>query len=294
MSRWRGGAFTARLFSPISASVLLRSTPVPRIAGQAGLVLALVFPILVPQQRIMRQIRYPVMQLEQSANREMWNSLQSVLPPSPGNKRILALHDPFEGPWKLAFLTQLGFNNSRIVVDTPHTLIHGGTDASYEDYDYVIDYDHGKFSRVAANDLTRLVSSRKCSKTQPLPPGKYDETDPRIVFLGPWIVSEDFPAAWSKTVTYTNDRNARACLSIEGSGFRYVYTRAFNRGIAEITVDGNPQPPVDLYGSTIGWQSKTVISGLSPGLHDVAIEVTGQKNPRAHDTYVDFDAVEVF
>ncbi len=174
------------------------------------------------------------------------------------------------------------------------SLIHAGMDASYEDYDYVIDYDHGKFSRIAGNDLTRLVATRKCSKTQPLPPGKYDDTDPRIVFLGPWVQSSDFPAAWSKTVTYTNDGSARACLSIEGSGFRYIYSRAFNRGIAEITVDGNRQPPIDLYGSTIGWQSMTAISGLSPGRHEVSLIVTGRKNPRATHAYVDLDAVEVF
>ena len=190
---------------------LLRHAPVPRVAGQAGVVLALFFLILLPQERIMRRFRFPVMQLEQSANRQAWNSLQSVLPPNPGNKRILALRDPFENRYGLLFLTQLGFNNSGIVVDTPRTLIHGGRDASYADYDYVIDYDHGKFSRVAARD------------------GKYDEPDPRIGFLGPWIETKEHPAAWSRTIACTND--------------------------------GKPQPPVDLYGSTIGWQSKTVISG---------------------------------
>lgn len=152
----------------------------------------------------------------------------------------------------------------------------------------------GKFHLVTANDLRLSTYAKKCSHTQPLPPGKYDDTNPGVLFQGTWTRSKDFPSAYQKTIVYSNAETAEACLSFEGTGLRYFYTKAFNRGLAEITIDGKPQPLLDLYSPAIAWQSSTVISGLSTGRHDVSIKVTGQKNPRAQDTYIDFDAIEVF
>ena len=141
-----GGALMADLLQR-----LLGYTRSLRIAGQAAVALALFFVVLRPEEKTLRRYLYPVVHQEQFANLETWHSLQSVLPANPGNKKILALHDPFENGYYLMFLAHLGFNNPALVVDTPRTLSAAGRMVSREGYDYVIDYDQGTFFRVPAN-----------------------------------------------------------------------------------------------------------------------------------------------
>lgn len=110
----------------------------------------------------------------------------------------------------------------------------------------------------------------------------------------PLLPLNTFPRAWNTTVSYSNEPGARACMTIEGTGFDYIYTRAFNRGVAEIQIDSRRAAVVDLYSPTIEWQSKLSISGLAPSRHEVAILVLNRKRPEATDSYVDLDAVRVF
>jgi hypothetical protein len=134
----------------------------------------------------------------------------------------------------------------------------------------------------------------QCSPNEPLKPGIYDDSDPRITWIGPWTKGVKFADAWQHTISYSNAPDSLACLSIEGSGLRYVYTKAYNRGIAEVSVDGEKKALVNLYSKTTQWQMKTVISGLGPGRHEVSIRITAKKDAAAADYYVDLDSVEVF
>ena len=50
---------------------------------------------------------------------------------------------------------------------------------------------------------------------------------------------------------------------------------------------------VDLYSLSPQYQTVLEKTGLSPGDHTVAIEVSGQKNPQSKGYYINIDAFEV-
>ena len=66
-----------------------------------------------------------------------------------------------------------------------------------------------------------------------LPPGEFDDFDDRLLYTGLWFRGQ-FADASRGTLTYSNDPGATVVLRFNGTEVRYVYTKAFNRGIAEI------------------------------------------------------------
>ena len=62
-----------------------------------------------------------------------------------------------------------------------------------------------------------------------------------------------------------------------GRGFRYTYAGAYNRGMAEILVDGKRERVVDLYDPKIVWQARVTVEGLAPGMHEIAIRALGHR-----------------
>jgi hypothetical protein len=128
--------------------------------------------------------------------------------------------------------------------------------------------------------------------TEPLRTGRYDETDPRMVFTGKWTQARNLPSAYRDAVAFSDGPGSEVRFNLVGRGFRYTFTRAFNRGMAEIVVDGDRKAIVDLYGPAIVWQAQTTVADLSPGPHRVAIRVLHQKNPAANGYYIDIDSIE--
>jgi hypothetical protein len=126
-------------------------------------------------------------------------------------------------------------------------------------------------------------SLRKC--------GKCDDTNWSITYAGHWVRGE-FEGSSNGTLTYSNDPAAVARFSFEGTELRYWYTKAFNRGLAAVFVDGISKGTVDLYSPTIEWQSSSLFAGLTPGRHTVEIRATGRHDPASADTYIDIDALE--
>jgi hypothetical protein len=126
-----------------------------------------------------------------------------------------------------------------------------------------------------------------------IPPGMYDDTDPRIALHAPWMRDTQFQEAYRHTLAYTNIPDASISLRFTGSSFTYVYTRAHNRGIAEVWIDGRLKGHLDLYASDTEWQSRTTYGALSPGTHTIRIRVTGQHFLQASDCFVDLDAIIV-
>ena len=132
-----------------------------------------------------------------------------------------------------------------------------------------------------------------CSPGAPLPPGSYDETDPRIVFAGNWTKARQFAEPWQHTITYSNVPGSVACFAIEGTSFDYIYSGAFNRGRAAILVDGEQKDKVDLYSPKIEWQSHHTIGGLKPGRHVITIRGLPEKSTAATDFFIDVDRIIV-
>jgi hypothetical protein len=126
-----------------------------------------------------------------------------------------------------------------------------------------------------------------------LAPGLYDDSDPRITWSGPWTLDTRFSDADQQTVTYSNVPGASASLAFEGNAITYIFTRADNRGIAEVRIDGQRKDRADLYSPVTFWKSRKRYEGLGAGHHVIEIRVTGDRNPRANNSYVDLDALLV-
>ena len=124
----------------------------------------------------------------------------------------------------------------------------------------------------------------------PAPPGAYDDADARIRLREPWTRDPQFQDAYQHTLTYSNIPGASVSMAFQGAGITYVYTRAYNRGIAEVWIDGQLKDHVDLYARNTAWGSRQRYEGLGPGKHLIEIRVTGQRNPQATGCFVDLDA----
>jgi 4-amino-4-deoxy-L-arabinose transferase-like glycosyltransferase len=71
-----------------------------------------------------------------------------------------------------------------------------------------------------------------------VPPGYYDDFDPAIRYRGDWTSSDKFDGPFLHTISFTNIPGAEAAFAFEGSSLVYMYTKAPNRGLAAITIDG--------------------------------------------------------
>ena len=72
-----------------------------------------------------------------------------------------------------------------------------------------------------------------------------------------------------------------------------MYTKAPNRGLAAITIDGVSKGTIDLYAPTVEWQSSSRFCCLGPGKHLVVIRVLGQNSPGSEGQFVDLDGFRV-
>jgi hypothetical protein len=126
-----------------------------------------------------------------------------------------------------------------------------------------------------------------------VPPGSYDDFDTALRFRGDWDHSREFDGPFRHSVSFIDVAGAEAALAFEASDVTYVFTRAPNRGIAEIRIDGVPRAAVDLYSQRVEWQSRFRICCLGPGRHEIAIRVTGRKQEASEGSFVDVDALVV-
>jgi hypothetical protein len=101
-------------------------------------------------------------------------------------------------------------------------------------------------------------------------------------------------APFNYTISWSNTPNDAISLTFVGDGIRYVFTKAYNRGIVKVTIDGEITHEIDLYAPTQPqsvnheWQ-ESVHYPLSYGTHQIHLAVTGKKNPSAAGVYIDLD-----
>jgi glycosyltransferase involved in cell wall biosynthesis len=125
------------------------------------------------------------------------------------------------------------------------------------------------------------------------PPGFHDDFDPSIVFHGDWTKSAQFDGPDRHTISYTNVPDAEVSFAFEGTALTYVFTKAWNRGLASVTIDGISQGTIDLYSPNIEWQSRQKFCCLGAGRHVAAIRVVGQSNPKSKGNFIDLDSFVV-
>lgn len=125
-------------------------------------------------------------------------------------------------------------------------------------------------------------------------PGTYDDFDPAILLRGDWERSDAFERAFRHTVSFSDVPGAEIRFAFEGSELTYVFTKAANRGIAAITIDGLFNTVrIDLYSVAPQWQSFVRFEGLGPGRHLLVIRVTGESRAGSTGKFVDLDSLQV-
>ena len=126
----------------------------------------------------------------------------------------------------------------------------------------------------------------------PVSPGVHDDIDGDIVYSGPWFHGH-FGEAFHGTVTYSDSAGASFQVVFHGSEVMYTFTKAPNRGIADVRIDSRERGDLDLYSPKVEWQSKAVFECEQAGEHTIEVVVSGRKNTRSGGAYVDVDAVRV-
>jgi len=119
----------------------------------------------------------------------------------------------------------------------------------------------------------------------------FEDDDARIIYTGTW--SElSHAAASAGHLKYSDETDATAELTFEGTGARWMLAVGPMAGKADVYLDGGYVVTVDLYRPSLRLLTLEK-TGLAPGAHTGRIEVSGTKNPSSSNYYVDIDAFEV-
>jgi hypothetical protein len=125
------------------------------------------------------------------------------------------------------------------------------------------------------------------------PPGRYDDMAGNLHFQGDWVRSSDFAEPYLHSISYSDTPGSEVAFAFDGRSLIYMFTRAPNRGIAEVLVDGKLSATVDEWARGIAWQSQERLCCFPPGRHEVTIRVSGRKRPEAEGRFIDVDGLIV-
>lgn len=148
-------------------------------------------------------------------------------------------------------------------------------------------------SNSSGTDWGFLISNVSCVPAAP-GAGTYDNFHSAINYSWGWIHDTQFWQPSNGTISYSDSASASAEFTFYGTSISYFFTRAWNRGIANIYIDNQSKGTVDLYSPNVEWQQGAWFGGLSPGNHTIRIEVSGSKHPASQGTYVDLDGFIVW
>ncbi|MGA2575510.1 MAG: hypothetical protein ABSH24_05730 [Bryobacteraceae bacterium] len=265
--------------------------------GVQALLLAAILALITPWQRRCIQMQAKAAHQMQGRFRNYIEQIHAAIPAPRKGARILLLSDADgRDDWDVYFLIRLYYGDPKLYVArmsvwrAQHAHLDPGS------YDYVLDWVHHRFVLVD-NKLPRIDSDRQpvaIARAELLlvQPGIYDDFDPAIGFSGPWIRDKAWPRTHAHTVTYCDMPGSEIRLAFQGGLLTYVYTKAANRGKADITIDGIHRATLDLYSRITKWQSRTTFK-MGAGRHLALITVLPDKNPKSSNRFVDVDAFEV-
>lgn len=119
------------------------------------------------------------------------------------------------------------------------------------------------------------------------PFASYGPDSSTLSYGGSWAWVTGPNTSWMESST----KGDSVRFTFYGNLLRWDYYANPNRGIAEITLDGQALGDLDLYGP--GETRTYRLNGLEPGMHSVTITVSGRKNPAATANTVDIREVRV-
>jgi hypothetical protein len=165
---------------------------------------------------------------------------------------------------------------------------------------FVADYTEPEFHaggfelrRFKAAAAAQLQREDKQAPPPPCPTGLVDDRSGQVHYTGRWSVMEHFGEACGGTLTYSEAPGAEAAFEFSGTAVTYVFTKAYTRGVAEVSIDGVKRDAIDEYARGIEWRAQTTYSGLPAGRHTITVRVTRQKSADAQAYDIDVDGFVV-
>jgi hypothetical protein len=121
-----------------------------------------------------------------------------------------------------------------------------------------------------------------------------DDFNADVSYSGMWYHDTQFSQPARGTISYSDSPWASVQYTFCGRSIQFVHTKAFNRGMAHVYIDGVFHSVVDQYTPGIAWQSIAYIEGLSPEYHTITIYVTGIKQAASQWHWVDVDGFQPY
>ena len=124
-------------------------------------------------------------------------------------------------------------------------------------------------------------------------PLRYQDRDSKLTYLGYWRTN------WGTTNSggsrrSTSQTDAAVLIEFTGTSIDVVGRTAPWYGIAEVTLDGVVQDPVDFYSGSIGYlQTLYSESGLDDEAHTLVFRCTGTKNASSGGYSINLDAMDI-
>jgi hypothetical protein len=119
-------------------------------------------------------------------------------------------------------------------------------------------------------------------------PGPAAHSEGRLGFSAGWT-------CWRGTgprgggLHYSRQPGASVTIDFDGTSVALIYKAGPDCGIGRVLIDGQVGRSfeLDTYSATVEWNRRTTVADdLSAGPHTIAVEVTGKKNPKSNDTYI--------
>jgi hypothetical protein len=112
-----------------------------------------------------------------------------------------------------------------------------------------------------------------------------------ITYSGAWTYSNTVLGAYGSDMHWSSVTGNSEQMTFTGTTVQWIGMKAYNRGNADVYIDGVLQATVDEYApGTVAQQILYTATGLSPGSHTIKIVVKGTKNASSSGYYVDLDA----
>jgi hypothetical protein len=125
---------------------------------------------------------------------------------------------------------------------------------------------------------------------------RVQNNDPSVALTGSgWNTGAVFDLWSGQNAAYSLTTGDRATFTFTGTAVRWIGQRAFNGGLAHVYLDGVQLPDVDTW-APIQEEYQAVMystSGLAPGPHTLAIEVSGQSTQGSQGVMVVIDAFDI-
>jgi hypothetical protein len=125
-------------------------------------------------------------------------------------------------------------------------------------------------------------------------PGRYDDTDMRVVRSGNWYRDFSHAEPLGRSLTTSGDAGNELRFTFQGTKAALLFARGPSLGLAEILVDNEPKTMVDEYAASPVFGLRQSVDVPGGGVHTLAIRVAGRKNAASGGAEIAADGFEVW